>query len=87
MGLLLVTHDRHMSTRPWERKQIYDAAVRLVLITATGYHDFWYELIVEYWHRLSEIDAKASGPCMFRLNKSGVHESRLPRYTASHRDV
>lgn len=80
MGLLFVTRDRHMATRSWERRQIYDAAVRLVRITATGYHDLWYELIVRYWQRLAEIDAEALGPCLFRLNRSGVHESRLPRY-------
>ena len=80
MGLLFLTHDRHMLTRPWERKQIYDAAVRLIVVTATGHHELWYELILRYWQRLSEIDAEASGPCLFRLNRSGVHESRLPRY-------
>ena len=80
MGLLFLTHDRHMLTRPWERKQIYDAAVRLILINARGHHEFWYELILRYWQRLSEIAAEASGPCLFRLNRSGVHESRLLRY-------
>ena len=80
MGLLFVTHDRRMLTRPWERKQIYDAAVRLVLITATGHHDSWYDLMLKYWHRLSAIDTEASGPCVFRLNMAGVHVSRLPRY-------
>ncbi len=80
MGLLFVTHDRRMHTRPWERKQIYDASVRLVQITATGYHDDWYTLIIKYWQRLSEIDADASGPCVFRLNRAGVHTSRLPGY-------
>lgn len=80
MGLLFVTRDRHMRTRRWERKQIYDAAVRVVLITANGYHDLWYELVLKHWQRLSRIDAEASGPCMFRLNRSGVHESKLPGY-------
>ena len=79
-GLLFVTHDRRMLTRPWERKQIYDAAVRLVQITATGYHDDWYELIIKYWRRLAEIDSEASGPCAFRLNRAGVHASQLRRY-------
>ena len=80
MGLLFVTRDRHMLTRPWERKQIYDAAVRLVVITATGHHDLWYELMLGHWQRLSEIDAEATGPCLFRLNRSGVHESQLRPY-------
>ena len=80
MDLLFVTHDRRMQTRSWERKQIYDSAVRLVLITATGYHDLWYELIVRHWQRLTQIEAEAAGPCLFRLNRSGVHESRLSPY-------
>ena len=80
MDLLFVTRDRHMRTRPSERRQIYDAAVRLILITATGYHDDWYDLIVKYWQRLSEVDADSSGPCVFRLNSAGVHASQLPRY-------
>ncbi|MCY3787138.1 MAG: hypothetical protein OXG47_10520 [bacterium] len=83
-GRLFVTRDRHILTRPWERKQIYDAAVRLILITATGNHASWYELILRYWQRLSEIDADTSGLCIFQLNRSGVHESRLRRYPIAH---
>ena len=76
-GVLFVTHDRRMRTRPAERTKIHDAGVRMVLITARGHHQLWYELIVRHWEQLAQIDATATGPCLYRLNRSGVHESQL----------
>ena len=76
-GVLFLTHDRHMRSRPAERKKIHDASVRMVLITARGHHALWYDLIIAYWEDLVLIDATAGGPCLFRLNRSGVHQSQL----------
>lgn len=80
LGILFVTRDRHMLSRPPERKQIYDACIRMVLITARGNHQLFLSLIVKYWKRLVEVDATAVGPCLYRLNRSGVHHSKMPPY-------
>lgn len=84
MGFLFVTHDRHMLSRPPERKQIYDNSIRMVLITARGNHQLFLSLMVKHWQRLAEVDATAIGPCLYRLNRAGIQSADLPPYpTAS----
>ena len=85
LGFLFVTRDRRMLSRPPERKQIYDACIRMVLITARGHHQLFLSLIVKYWKPLVEVDATAVGPCLHRLNQSGVHQADLPAYPTARR--
>ena len=71
---VVVTKDRRIRTRPWERDAYLAAGVRLFCATHAGNYSMWEltRLLVAQWDRMEEIADNVLGPYIYSITKAGV---------------
>lgn len=79
-GLVAIGRDKHIRTRPEERRQIREAGLRVFRIG--GKRDLstweWLGRFVRYWDRMEEVVAgRPDGPWFYLVNQTGLAEVPL----------
>jgi hypothetical protein len=76
---IVLMRDKHIRTRPGERRQLMDACVRAFALTGAGNYTRWrtMELLVRRWPEMETIAATEAGPYIYAVTQHGT--SRLTR--------
>lgn len=79
-GLVAIGRDKHIRTRPEERRRISEAGLRVFRIG--GKRDLstweWLGRFVRYWDRMEEVIAdRPDGPWFYLINQTGLAEVPL----------
>jgi hypothetical protein len=79
-NLTSIGRDKHIRTRPEERRLVRDAALRVFRIG--GKRDLstwdWLSRVVRHWSHMEEIlEARPEGPWFYLINEHGLKEVQL----------
>ncbi len=71
---VVITKDRKVRTRPWERRALINAGVRSFCMTAAGNYNRWrtLQLLARRWDAIEETAEKLPGPYIYSVTQAGV---------------
>jgi len=77
-GLVVITRDRHIRSRPAERKAVKDSGARIVTLDARRKLNTWdaLEIVVTQWRRIEEL-TELPGPWVYTASRSRCRRETL----------
>jgi hypothetical protein len=77
-GLAIITRDKHIETRSWEKAQVIAAKARMFAITSQETLDIWglTEVTISRWRDI-EAAAEQPGPFIYAVTRSGIRKINL----------
>jgi hypothetical protein len=85
-GLVVITRDKRIRSRPREAQIVLDAGIRGFVLTSAGKFNTWdtLTLVVRQWEKLERyLDDHPSGPWLAALNRQGVRPLLIPGTTGA----
>jgi hypothetical protein len=73
-GWVVLMRDKHIRTRPGERRRLTECGVRAFAMTGAGNHSRWLtlELLVRRWRDIEAVVAAESGPYIYSVTQGGL---------------
>jgi hypothetical protein len=77
-GWVVITRDRHIRSRPAERKAVKDSAARIITLDARRKLNTWDapEIVVTQWRKIEEL-TELPGPWVYTASRSGCRRETL----------
>lgn len=71
---VVITKDKKIRTRRWERQALIQARVRSFCMTAAGSYPMWetLQLLARRWDDIEEIATAIPGPYIYSVTNAGV---------------
>lgn len=73
-GWIVLMRDKHIRTRPGERRQLMECGVRAFVLTSGGNYTRWLtlELLARRWREMEAVIGAEEGPYLYSVTQNGL---------------